>query len=121
MTMSFFMSDSCNQDQETRQFNRQDFEACTYHNIIGRGGFGNVHKVKELATGKYSAMKVLIPPQEEDIDVNFINKEIQIIRKLRYPTILSLYGIINEFPYSIITEFMSNKSVLFMKHLEEYY
>ena len=33
-------------------FNYNDFEQCNYNNIIGSGGFGNVHKVKELKTQK---------------------------------------------------------------------
>ncbi|MBR4634648.1 hypothetical protein IKO50_07055, partial [bacterium] len=48
---------------QAKLFSYTDFEPCTYDNIIGHGGFGNVHKVKELATGKEYAMKVLLSDQ----------------------------------------------------------
>ena len=93
-------------------FNRNDFEPCDFNNIIGRGGFGIVYKVKELKTEKYCAMKVLLPNDfnNKSLGDNFLS-EIQIIQKVKYPTILSLYGIICETPFSIITEYMPNKSV----------
>ena len=77
-------------------------------NFLGKGAFGIVYKVTEKKTQKQYAMKIL-DGQDESLLKDF-ESEINILSHLNYPLLLSLYGITLK-PYSIITEFIQNKSV----------
>ena len=62
-----------------------DFEECHGQNPIGHGSYGSVHKVKEIKTGHIFAKKVF------NSDLNCLDSfenEIQIIEKVKYPTLL---------------------------------
>ena len=91
---------------DEKLFDPDDFEK---GQIIGNGGFGIVYQAKELKTGKDFAMKVF--PELNPDSFKSFKDELQIIEKVNYPTILSFYGYITVPPYSIITEFMPNKSL----------
>ena len=92
-------------------FSPQDFESPSSENKIGMGSFGTVYKLKEKLTGQVYAVKHLNnDDQDEFLMESFIN-EIAIIAKLKYPTLLHLHGIFLQNPYSIITEYLPNKSI----------
>ena len=91
-------------------FEPDDFETCSNSNRIGSGAFGIVYKLKEQKTGKYYAVKVLNGDDNPLLKENF-KKEIKVLSKLNYPLLLHLHGITIDYPYFIITEYLSNKSI----------
>ena len=93
-----------------RIFQRQDFTKPKDKNKIGTGGFGDVYKITEKATGQEYAVKILRKEDQTDLPENFLH-EINILSQLHYPTLLSLHGITLDFPYYCLTEFLPNKSV----------
>jgi calcium-dependent protein kinase len=74
--------------------NKEDYRK--YYDIIdtiGQGAFGKVYKVKQKATGKIFALKLIKKETDSSNDLsnkNFLN-EVYILRKLDHPNILKIY------------------------------
>ena len=95
----------------TKIYRNKNFDEPNRKNRIGIGGCAEVFKLHEKKTGQEYAIKILL---EEDQNQDFIDsflEEINIISKLKYPTLLCLQGITIEDPLYIIMEYMPNKTV----------
>lgn len=61
--------------------------------VIGRGGMGAVYEGIHVQTLDRAAVKVLLNPVEEDRELHLrFDAEIEILKKLRHPNIVRLYG-----------------------------
>ena len=87
-----------------------DFEDPNVHNMIGRGGFGTVHKLKSKKDNIYYAVKIMFGENVITVQDTMM-AEVKIISQLSYPTLLKFHGITFSFPYYLITEFIPNHSV----------
>ena len=89
-------------------FKEDDFELATRKNIIGKGTYGIVHCLHKNETEELFAVKFL----ESDFD-NFEQlffREIKLLSKLQYPTLVRQYGIIVD-PPALVTEYVPNKTI----------
>lgn len=82
---------------------------------IGSGAFGTVYKVLESKTGRIYAAKVYLTQCSDD-DVKILEREINIISKLKHPAILEFAGFSSsDFKGKpkpvIITEYIPNESL----------
>ena len=93
-----------------RQQKGKPFDYYILLKILGKGGYGQVFKVKHKQTGFIRAMKI-IPKNnliqgctDEDIE-----KEINILKKLEHPNIIKLYEFfVDDQNYYLINEFCSD-------------
>ena len=79
-------------------FDATDFEEPTVKNIIGRGSFGVVHKLKRVKDNIYYAVKIMVGDSNLDIQ-DKLSSEINVISKLSYPCLLKFHGITLNFPF----------------------
>ena len=88
-------------------FHAEDFDRSTKENLLGKGGQGEVHLLKEQKTQKEYAVKIL----EDTYDVSFFLEKLDLVLNLEYPTLVHSYGIIRQPKCSIIMEYCPHKSV----------
>ena len=89
-------------------FDLRDFELATQKNYIGKGSNGIVHHLQYKKTQEFFAVKFLdsnIPNFEK-----LFLREINILSKLEYPTLVQQYGIISE-PPAFVSEFVPNQTI----------
>lgn len=107
--------------------NAKDIGLCNYlkQELIGKGSFGTVYKVKDKKTGNIYAAKISKSylTQCSDDDVKNLEREINIISKLDHPGILKFIGYtkfnFNRKPKpTIITEIITNGSLEDILELE---
>jgi serine/threonine protein kinase len=68
---------------------------CYYFKFqIGEGTYSNVYKARDLRTGKFVALKQVRFVHVDPESVQFMAREILILRKLNHPNIIKLEGII---------------------------
>lgn len=90
--------------------------------MIGNGAFGAVYLVTDPKTGAFYAMKVVKCALMNENQKQYLNREIDIMRKAVYPSLLRLAGF--RFPTrddpnaTILTEYMSNGSLFDMLERE---
>lgn len=92
--------------------------------IIGRGSFGEVHKVKNKETNEIYAIKVLHTEFNKNLEnyMKALNNEIEIYSKLNHPCILpfigaSYFSFNDELRPAIVVKYAVNGS---LDHLLEY-
>ena len=82
--------------------------------LIGRGSFGKVYLIKSKTTKKEFALKE-IELEESKLKSNTITGEVNILRKLDHPNIISFKGAFNSNDHkflNIITEYADNGDIV---------
>ena len=95
-----------------------DLKIFAKQELIGKGQFGKVFKVKEKVTGKIFAAKTNFAKIQycDYIEIKNLSREISILSELKFPSILEFIGYNqNNFKDkpkpTIVTEFSKNKSI----------
>jgi len=101
---------------EVRHFKHSDFtEPDWNHNYLGEGTFGIVFRLKEKRTGKYYAVKFIKSVGPDDPSgqtaLSVFNQEIRMLASLNHPSLVRLYGKIDDDPQAMITEFIPNNNI----------
>ena len=96
--------------------------------LIGRGGYADVYRAKNINTGEYVAIKEI---KKIKFDNKKILNEIEIMKKLKSENSVSLietietldsYFIIYEYCYMILEEYIKKEIILYqLKKLKNYY
>ncbi|KAK8871844.1 hypothetical protein M9Y10_007587 [Tritrichomonas musculus] len=116
------LSSYLNKKIEAKEINSETESICLFNYVkqrkIGSGSFGTVYKVLDLETGNIYAAKVakVYLTQCKDDDVKNLEREINIISKLRHPAIMEFVGFnTSDFKGKpkpvIITEYVPNGSL----------
>lgn len=74
--------------------------------MLGRGGYGSVHLVREVKTAQLYAVKVI--PQKASFMASVLDHEFRALQRLNYPNVVS-------FKYSLMND---SKVYLFMNYVE---
>jgi serine/threonine protein kinase len=61
--------------------------------MVGKGGFGEVYRVKKRSDGEEFAMKRISLQNTADLDADDAYKEARLLKKLRHPNIVALYDV----------------------------
>lgn len=96
-----------------RECNRNDFE--TFDNKpLGKGGFGEVWKVRNKITNKLFAIKLISKSKViKDNMVDQINREIEIMYKIDHPYIIKLYNHYEDDDYLYLIMELASKGQLY--------
>lgn len=78
---------------------------------IGKGAFGKVYLAKNLKTDKKFAIKELLFEHLEGRQLKLFCREVQILAKCHNLFLLPFRGFTLNFPYSIVTEYITNGSL----------
>ena len=104
----------------TKIYRNKNFDEPNRKNRIGFGGYAEVFKLHEKKTGQEYAVKILFEDDQNQDFIDLFLDEINIISKLKYPTLLCLQGITMDDPQYIIMEYMPNKTVkYYIKHIQD--
>ena len=79
---------------------------------IGKGGFGEVWLAHDLRTGKSVAVKEIYLSKLTERGVAMFKREVQMMASLKERFIIPFVGFTVDPPYSIITEYMPNGSLM---------
>ena len=85
-----------------------DFE---FDDIIGKGGFGEVHKAIQKSTGRACAVKQIFNEKLEGNRFRRYIGEVQTLARCDNMFLVPFVGFTSEAPYAIVTEFMPNGSL----------
>ena len=86
---------------------------------LGSGGFAVVYLVTEKSTGQKFAAKVIKKNKLEDVDMRRITDEINILRRVRHPNIISLRAVAKTKSEIILVMELAEGGELFDKLIEE--
>jgi len=82
-------------------------EVYTFHEKIGEGSFGKVHRAVHNGSGSIRAIKVLDRTKMTTEDQQKLNEEIGVLKKLDHPNIMKLFEVfIEPQNYYLVTEFV---------------
>ena len=88
-----------------------DLSDFTQINTIGKGAFGKVYLAENNKTKEKYAIKELQFEHLEGRQLKLFCREVQILAKCHNLFLLPFRGFTLSFPYSIVTEFISNGSL----------
>lgn len=79
--------------------------------VLGQGGFGRVHAVRDLELGREVALKLLLAPENRDIRARFL-REAETLATLRHPGVVEVYdfGEADGVPY-LVMELLDGESL----------
>ena len=108
-----------------RKFNGSPFEENEVIDLLGKGAYGKVYKIKNKNNGQIRAMKVIsIKQLKENYKEEEIQNEIEILKNVIHPNIIKLYEVFNDNDnYYLLNEFCSEgelcKYLIHFKKLPE--
>ena len=108
-----------------RKFNGSPFEENEVIDLLGKGAYGKVYKIKHKSNGQIRAMKVIsIKQLKENYKEEEIQNEIEILKNVIHPNIIKLYEVFNDNDnYYLLNEFCSEgelcKYLIHFKKLPE--
>ena len=79
---------------------------------LGGGGMGEVFKAKHLGTGRFVAIKMMIPSAASGERARgYFRREIEVLSRLRHPNIVEFYEMVEDFSqFQLIMEYVSGRN-----------